>query len=134
MDQLKTIKELINQGDIENALQALEEFLQTEPVGKDEAYYLMGNAYRKLGDWQKALNNYQSAIELNPDSPALQARKMVMDILNFYNKDMYNQIDYGKNQRSNRSRHRALQRVQPVCGSLSAQRNIPRQRGECERV
>ncbi len=91
MDQLKTIKELINQGDIENALQALEEFLQTEPVGKDEAYYLMGNAYRKLGDWQKALNNYQSAIELNPDSPALQARKMMMDILNFYNKDMYNQ-------------------------------------------
>ena len=85
MDQLKTIKELINQGDIENALQAL------EPVGKDEAYYLMGNAYRKLGDWQKALNNYQSAIELNLDSPALQARKMVMDILNFYNKDMYNQ-------------------------------------------
>jgi tetratricopeptide (TPR) repeat protein len=88
MDQLKTIKELINQGDIEKALQALDEFLRTEPVGKDEAYYLMGNAYRKLGDWQKALNNYQSAIELNPDSPA---RKMVMDILNFYNKDMYNQ-------------------------------------------
>lgn len=91
MDQLKTIKELISQGDIEKALQALDEFLRTEPVGKDEAYYLMGNAYRKLGDWQKALNNYQSAIELNPDSPALQARKMVMDILNFYNKDMYNQ-------------------------------------------
>ena len=91
MDQLKTIKELINQGDIEKALQALDEFLRTEPVGKDEAYYLMGNAYRKLGDWQKALNNNQSAIELNPDSPALQARKMVMDILNFYNKDMYNQ-------------------------------------------
>ena len=91
MDQLKTIKELINQGDIEKALQALDEFLRTEPVGKDEAYYLMGNAYRKLGDWQKARNNYQSAIELNPDSPALQARKMVMDILNFYNKDMYNQ-------------------------------------------
>ena len=91
MDPLKTIKELTNQGEIENALQALEEFLQTEPVGKDEAYYLMGNAYRKLGDWQKARNNYQSAIELNPDSPAVQARKMVMDILNFYNKDMYNQ-------------------------------------------
>lgn len=90
MDQLKTIKELINQGDIENALQALEEFLQTEPVGKDEAYYLMGNAYRKLGDWQKA------SIIINPPlnsirQPAPQARKMVMDILNFYNKDMYNQ-------------------------------------------
>ena len=91
MDQLKTIKELINQGDIEKALQALDEFLRTEPVGKDEAYYQMGNAYRKLGDWQKALNNYQSAIEINPESPALQAHKMVMDILEFYHKDMYNQ-------------------------------------------
>ena len=87
MDQLKTIKELINQGDIEKALQALDEFLRTEPVGKDEAYYLMGNAYRKLGDWQKALNKYQSAIELNPDSPALQSRKMVKDIIKFYNKE-----------------------------------------------
>ena len=38
MDQLKTIKELINQGDIEKALQELEEFLRTETVGKDEAY------------------------------------------------------------------------------------------------
>lgn len=91
MDQLKAIKELISQGDIKESLQALDRFLQTDPDRKDEVYYLMGNAYRKLGDWQKALNNYQYAIELNPDSPALQARKMVMDILNFYNKDMYNQ-------------------------------------------
>ena len=91
MEQLKTIKELINQGDIENALQALEEFLQTEPVGKDEAYYLLGNAYRKQGNWQLALNNYQYAIDLNPDSPAREAYRMAMDILNFFNKDMYNQ-------------------------------------------
>ena len=90
MERLNTIKELINQGNVEQAIQQLDEILQTDFPGKDEAYYLMGNAYRKLGDWQKALNNYQSAIELNPDSPALQARKMVMDILNFYNKDMYN--------------------------------------------
>ena len=58
---------------------------------KDEVYYLRGNAYRKQGNWQQALNNYQSAIEINPESPALQARKMVMDILEFYHKDMYNQ-------------------------------------------
>ena len=31
------------------------------------------------------------AIALNPDSPAAEARNMVMDILNFYNKDMFNQ-------------------------------------------
>ena len=32
-----------------------------------------------------------------------------------------------KNQRSNRSRHRTLQRLQLVCGSVSAQRNSPHQ-------
>ena len=40
---------------------------------------------------KQALDNYQYAIELNPDSPAVQARKMAIDILNFYHKDMFNQ-------------------------------------------
>ena len=38
-----------------------------------------------------ALNNYLEAIDRNPDSPAFEARKMAMDILEFYNKDMFNQ-------------------------------------------
>lgn len=54
-------------------------------------YYLLGNAYRKMGNWQQALNNYLEAIERNPESPAVSARDMIMNILNFYNKDMYNQ-------------------------------------------
>lgn len=92
MEQLNTIKELINQGDINEAIEAIDVLLlQKDFAGKDEAYYLRGNAYRKLGDWQQALNNYQSAIDINPESPALQARKMAMDILEFYHKDMYNQ-------------------------------------------
>lgn len=91
MEQLNGIKELINQGNIEQALHRLDELLQTDFPRKDEAYYLRGNAYRKLGDWQQALNNYSLAIDLNPESPARQAYNMAMDILNFYNKDMYNQ-------------------------------------------
>lgn len=91
MEQLNTIKELINQGSVEGAIQRLDQMLQTDFPGKDEAYYLRGNAYRKLGNWQQALNNYRYAINLNPESPAQQAHQMVMDILNFFNKDMYNQ-------------------------------------------
>ncbi|WP_294585706.1 tetratricopeptide repeat protein [uncultured Bacteroides sp.] len=91
MEQLNTIKELINQGNVEQAIQMLDEVLQTDFPGKDEAYYLRGNAYRKKGNWQQALNNYQYAIDLNPEGPALHAHQMVMDILNFYNKDMFNQ-------------------------------------------
>ena len=91
MEQLNTIKELINQGSVEGAIQRLDQMLQTDFPGKDEAYYLRGNAYRKLGNWQQALNNYRYAIDLNPESPAQQAHQIVMDILNFFNKDMYNQ-------------------------------------------
>ncbi|MBS5639540.1 MAG: tetratricopeptide repeat protein [Bacteroides sp.] len=71
----------------------LDQLLQDSSVEKekDTLYYLRGNAYRKKGDWKRALDNYQYAIELNPDSPAVQARKMAIDILNFYHKDMFNQ-------------------------------------------
>lgn len=90
MEQLKEIKELISQGNIENAIKALNVVIEENP-SCDEAYYLRGNAYRKQGNWQIALNNYLSAVEINPDSPALHAKEILMDILNFYNKDMYNQ-------------------------------------------
>ena len=91
MEQIENLKELINQGNVERAILQLDEILQTDFPEKDEAYYLRGNAYRKQSNWQQALNNYQYAIDLNPDSPARQARNMVMDILNFFHKDMYNQ-------------------------------------------
>ena len=84
---------LINQGDVDTAIKQLDQLLQDSSVEKekDTLYYLRGNAYRKKGDWKQALDNYQYAIEINPDSPAVQARKMAIDILNFYHKDMFNQ-------------------------------------------
>ena len=93
MEQIDNLKELINQGDVDTAIKQLDQLLQDSSVEKekDTLYYLRGNAYRKKGDWKRALDNYQYAIELNPDSPAVQARKMVIDILNFYHKDMFNQ-------------------------------------------
>ncbi len=55
-----------------------------------EEYYKLGNTFRKEGNWQEALNNYIKAIELDPASPAVEAKKMLDDILNYYCKDMYN--------------------------------------------
>ncbi len=91
MEQLTTIKKLIEQGDVEQAFRLIDHFLQTSSSNKDQAYYLQGNAHRKSGNWQQALNSYTRSIELNPDNPAREARRMVMDILNFFHKDMYNQ-------------------------------------------
>lgn len=90
-ERLKTIKKLIDEGKTSTAIDQLNLFLAQNSQDADMAYYLLGNAFRKQGDWQGALNNYQEAIDINPDSPASEARNMVIDILNFYNKDMFNQ-------------------------------------------
>ena len=56
-----------------------------------EEYYQKGNEYRRQGNWQEAINHYMEAIALDPESPAVQAKEMLDDILNFYHKDYYNQ-------------------------------------------
>ena len=53
-------------------------------------YYELGNSFRKQGNWQEAINNYIAAIEQDPSSPAVEAKKMLDDILAYYCKDMYN--------------------------------------------
>lgn len=91
MEQLDYLKKLINKGDVDRAIKELNVLLESDSIPKDILFYLRGNAYRKKSDWQQALNSYQSAIDINPNSPAVHARQIVMDILEFFHKDMYNQ-------------------------------------------
>lgn len=86
----ENIKKLIGQGALQEAISQLDTLIG-ETSADDELYYLRGNAWRKLGNWQQALNNYLEAIALNPTSPAKEAHQMLMEILEFFNKDMYNQ-------------------------------------------
>lgn len=91
MEQLLQIKELLWKNQVEQAIQELNLLLLSDFPHQDQIYYLRGNAYRKHADWRRALNDYQRAIDLNPQSPAVEAKRALMDILEFYNKDMYNQ-------------------------------------------
>lgn len=91
MDQLLQIKELLWKNKVDQALQELDLLLLSDFPYKDQVYYLRGNAYRKHSDWRRALNDYQRAADLNPQSPAIEARRALIEILEFYNKDMYNQ-------------------------------------------
>lgn len=86
---METIKQLINDNRTEEALRLLDEYI-TRNALDDEAYYLRGNVYRKTGEVRQALNNYLTAIELNPDSPAQTAYNAQIRILDFHNKEMYN--------------------------------------------
>lgn len=55
-----------------------------------QEYYEQGSACRRQADWQGAINNYLKAIEIDPESPAVEAKQMLDDILNYYHKDSYN--------------------------------------------
>lgn len=86
----ENIKKLIAESALQEAIAQLDTLIGDASTD-DELYYLRGNAWRKLGNWQQALNNYLEAIALNPTSPAKEAHQMLMEILEFFNKDMYNQ-------------------------------------------
>lgn len=88
---MNQIKKLLREDKTSQAIEELNNFISTHPDCDDGPYYLLGNAWRKQGNWQFALNNYLEAIDRNPESPAVEAKRMVMDILEFYNKDMFNQ-------------------------------------------
>lgn len=45
--QLSDIKKLIERGETDTAINALTNFIGNHQGSKDEAYYLLGNAYRK---------------------------------------------------------------------------------------
>jgi outer membrane protein assembly factor BamD (BamD/ComL family) len=55
-----------------------------------EQFYQQGNRYRKQGLWHEAINAYTEAVARDPESPAAEARQMLLDIMNYYNKDLYN--------------------------------------------
>ena len=55
-----------------------------------EDYYRQGNDYRRQGNFAEAINCYIEAARLDPDSPAVEAKRMLDDIMAFYCKDMYN--------------------------------------------
>ena len=87
----RKLQDLLDASKADEAIAAAEQYRADGGVMDDELFYLLGNAWRKKGNWQMAMNNYLEAIHLNPESPAQQALDIANEILAFYNKDMYNQ-------------------------------------------
>ena len=85
------IQALLDGNRADEAIDLVEKFRAEGGAMDDTLFYLLGNAWRKKGNWQMAMNNYHQAIALNPESPAQHALDIANEILDFYNKDMYNQ-------------------------------------------
>ena len=54
MKHLEEVDKMIHKGAVDEAICRLQEILSS--AKDDYAFYLMGNAYRKKGDFQNALN------------------------------------------------------------------------------
>ena len=85
------IKAMLEGHKADDVIDLMEKYRADGGSMDDELFYLLGNAWRKKGNWQMAMNNYLEAVHLNPESPAKQALDIANEILDFYNKDMYNQ-------------------------------------------
>lgn len=86
---LNNVRSLTEQEDYTKAMELVDNFLQANK-DDDMAWYLKGNIYKKQEQWQDAINSYTIAIDINPKNPATTMRRICIDILNFYDKTLYN--------------------------------------------
>ena len=89
MMNLTEIKALFDENRVGEAIEQLNAIIEKRP-NDDALYFVRGNAFWKLGDRKHALDDYAVAADLNPDSPAAIAYKHALEIMDFFNKDMYN--------------------------------------------
>lgn len=52
---------------------------------------LQGKAFMKQSRWADAMSSFLKAEAIDPKGPARECRLMLLDIMEFYNKDMFNQ-------------------------------------------
>ncbi|MDE6549838.1 MAG: hypothetical protein K2L22_12705 [Muribaculaceae bacterium] len=75
--------------DVALKLQTLSERLAQD--SEDEAALIeRGRLYWALGKRSEAINDYLAAQRVNPEGKAKELLKATYEILNFYNKDLYN--------------------------------------------
>lgn len=86
------LKEKIGGLSGEEAVKVLTEFIDSNPESPilDEALTMRGMKYWGMQKRSAAINDYLQAIRINPQSRASQALKAANDILDYYNKDLYN--------------------------------------------
>ena len=88
----QTLKNSVRGLSSQEAVKVLSEYIESNQGSPylDDAYTLRGMKYWGLQNRSAAINDYLAAIRLNPQSRAVQALKAANEILDYYNKDLYN--------------------------------------------
>lgn len=88
-NEQQELRELTRGLTADEAIARLTEYIAEHPES-DEALTMRGMRYWGLSRRAGAINDYLAAIRLNPESRAVQALKATNEILDFYNKDLFN--------------------------------------------
>lgn len=75
--------------DSATVLSALDEYIKANPTS-DAAYTQRGLTFWSMGKRAEAINDYLEALRINPQSDARIALQSTNNILDYYNKDLYN--------------------------------------------
>lgn len=86
---LQKINELITLNRIEDAIKELNEYIDSHP-DSDEAFFMRGKLHWRMGDKRQAMNDYNMAVEINPESSATRALENAHAIQSFFNPDLLN--------------------------------------------
>lgn len=90
MKSLEEIRDMLKSGcQPVDAINELNKLISEEPENED-AILERGMLHWGAGSRALAINDFHSALALNPESLARQALQNANDILDYYNKDLYN--------------------------------------------
>lgn len=82
------VEQMISAGKYDEALTAFDGAIAKG--GDAELFYQRGRLLWKLGRKTDAMSDYGRAVELDPDSQAAVALKMAREVMEFFNRDLYN--------------------------------------------
>jgi len=84
------VKQLVEQNEPEKALVILNDLISKDAFDL-QALLLRGRIHYKMQNWGDAMNDYSSALELEPDHPeARSGLEMARSILGYFTPDMFN--------------------------------------------
>lgn len=89
MGNIEELKRSLSGLEPAEAVAILSDYIKKHP-DDDEALTLRGMKYFGMGQRANAINDYLKAISINPGSKAKLALKTANEILDYYNKDLYN--------------------------------------------
>lgn len=87
--ELQDIKDRIALLPVPEAIQILSDYIASHPQDTD-ALTLRGMKYFGAGKRALAINDYHAALAIDPDCNARLALQAANEILDFYNKDLFN--------------------------------------------